>query len=52
LIQDYAEVFDRGMAFAQLQMPAEKISRLLERYAGDFRLQTDTKHHLLKRQQG
>jgi len=52
LIQDYAEVFDRGMAFAQLQMPAEKISRLLERYAGDLRLQTDTKHHLLKRQQG
>jgi hypothetical protein len=52
LIRDYAEVFDRGMAFAQMKMPASKISRLLERYAEDLRLKPDISAHLFKRQQG
>ncbi|MBL8383439.1 MAG: nuclear transport factor 2 family protein [Burkholderiales bacterium] len=33
LIADYAEVFDRGVAFVQLRFPAGKVARLLEKYA-------------------
>lgn len=33
LIERYAEVFDRGVAFVQLGFPAGKVARLLEKYA-------------------
>ena len=33
LIEHYAEVFDRGVAFVQLGFPAGKVARLLEKYA-------------------
>ena len=33
LIEHYAEVFDRGVAFVQLGFPAPKVARLLEKYA-------------------
>jgi len=33
LIEHYAEVFDRGVAFVQLGFPAGKVARLLEKYS-------------------
>ncbi|HRO58299.1 MAG TPA: nuclear transport factor 2 family protein [Burkholderiaceae bacterium] len=46
LIEDYAEAFDRGVAFAQLGYSRERIGKLLERYAESFRAGPSAGSHL------
>ncbi len=46
LIEHYAEVFDRGVAFVQLGFPAAKVVRLLEKYADAQNAAPDFRAHL------
>jgi ketosteroid isomerase-like protein len=46
LIADYAEAFDRGMAFAQLGYPPDRIARLAARYAAALHASPMAAHHL------
>jgi hypothetical protein len=49
LIAQYDEVFDRGMAFAQLRYPETRIRKLLDRYAAAFRASPTVQRHLAYR---
>lgn len=49
LIEHYAEVFDRGVAFTQLGYAPERIVKLLGRYAKGFRQTETARHHLAYR---
>lgn len=49
LIQHYAEVFDRGVAFSQLGYAPERIVKLLGRYAKGFRQTETARHHMAYR---
>jgi len=46
LIADYAEAFDRGMAFAQLGYPPERIAKLAARYAAALHASPSAARHL------
>ena len=46
LIERYAEVFDRGVAFVQLGFPAGKVARLLEKYAAAQNARSGFQAHL------
>jgi hypothetical protein len=50
LIADYAEVFDRGMAFVQLGYEAPRVHKLLQRYAQAWRDSDAVREHLRWRQ--
>ena len=46
LIADYAEVFDRGMAFVQLGYAGDRVVKLLRRYAEGWRASPAAQAHL------
>jgi SnoaL-like domain len=46
LIADYAEVFDRGMAFVQLGYDAPRVHKLLGRYVQAWRASDAVREHL------
>ena len=48
MIEHYAEVFDRGVAFVQLGFPAGKVARLLEKYAEAQNAGPDFRPHLAR----
>jgi hypothetical protein len=50
LIADYAEVFDRGVAFVQLGYAEARIVKLLGRYAGAWRADERVHEHLAWRE--
>jgi hypothetical protein len=50
LIADYAEVFDRGLAFVQLGYDAPRVHKLLGRYAQAWRAGDAVREHLLWRE--
>lgn len=49
LIVHYGEIFDRGMAFAQLGYPEARIRKLLDRYAAGFGASPTVQRHLAYR---
>ena len=49
LIGEYAEVFDRGLAFSQLGYAPERIGKLMSRYAAGFRASERVAAHLQSR---
>lgn len=52
LITEYAEVFDRGLAFAQLHYAPERIAKLLTRYANGMKDAPRVAEHLKARDAG
>lgn len=52
LIADYAEVFDRGMAFVQLGYAEPRVHKLLARYVGAWRESEAVREHLQWRESG
>jgi hypothetical protein len=48
LIEEYAEVFDRGVAFVQLGFAPGKVARLLEKYAEGQNSTTGFQDHLTR----
>lgn len=50
LIADYAEVFDRGMAFVQLGYETPRVRKLLDRYAREWRASERVQQHLAWRE--
>jgi hypothetical protein len=49
LIAQYAEAFDRGVAFSQLGYATERIGKLLGRYARELGQREDVAAHLARR---
>jgi hypothetical protein len=49
LIAHYGEVFDRGVAFAQLGYATERTAKLLARYARGLHTQPKVERHLERR---
>ncbi|MFO1198757.1 MAG: nuclear transport factor 2 family protein [Burkholderiaceae bacterium] len=53
LIEHYAETFDRGGAFVQLGYATPRVRKLLDRYAGQFRVSEVVREHVaLRRLEG
>lgn len=46
LIQRYSEVFDRGMALAQLDFAPERLKKVALKYAGALKAKSTTARHL------
>lgn len=48
LIKRYSEVFDRGMALAQLDFAPERIKKIAQKYAGKLKARAECSRHLTR----